>query len=81
MATSGFEPIPTYGSYYQLFYYRHISEKSDQEFARWLTTEKKVAVIPISSFYHDGTDPHMVRLCFAKDEDTLGQAAERLREV
>jgi len=78
---SRFEPIPSYGSYFQLFYYRHISERPDQEFVRWLTQEKKVATIPVSSFYHDGQDPHLIRFCFAKDDDTLKRAAEVLCNV
>lgn len=55
-------------------------QNSDQAFARWLTREKGVAVIPISSFYSDGTDEKIVRFCFAKTDELLVAAAERLAD-
>lgn len=78
---SRFEPLPSYGSYFQLVNYRHISDQPDHEFAKWLTKEKKVAAIPVSSFFHDGEDPHLLRFCFAKDDKTLQRATEILCKV
>ncbi|MEM6771493.1 MAG: methionine aminotransferase [Bacteroidota bacterium] len=74
-----FELLPCAGTYFMLARYRGYSTLGDQDFARWLTREKGVAVIPISSFYSDGTDEGIIRFCFAKTEETLLAAAERLR--
>jgi methionine aminotransferase len=78
MADTPFEFLDCTGTYFVLATYSKISDLGDQEFARWLTTEKGVAVIPISSFYSDGTDEKIVRFCFAKTEEVLLGAAERL---
>jgi methionine aminotransferase len=69
------------GTYFQLARYRAISDLPDREFAHWLTREAGVAVIPVSVFYHDGRDDHVVRFCFAKQEATLAAAGERLRAL
>ncbi|TXF90116.1 aminotransferase class I/II-fold pyridoxal phosphate-dependent enzyme [Neolewinella aurantiaca] len=79
MAGTPFEFLDCAGTYFALASYQRISEKGDQEFARWLTREKGVAVIPISSFYTDGTDERIVRFCFAKTDEALLAAAEKLR--
>jgi methionine aminotransferase len=50
----------------------------DRAFAEWMTREVGVAVIPVSVFYADGRDDRVVRFCFAKQEETLISAAERL---
>ncbi|QHL88582.1 aminotransferase class I/II-fold pyridoxal phosphate-dependent enzyme [Nibribacter ruber] len=75
---SKFELIPCAGTYFQLARYTAISDLPDVEFAQWLTKEAGVATIPISVFYHDQTDHRVVRFCFAKKEETLRAAAERL---
>ncbi len=62
-------------SYAHLPEYTHLSE---QDFAIKLTREVGVACIPMSAFYHDGTDNKIVRFCFAKKESTLAEAGERL---
>lgn len=80
MADTPFELLECTGTYFALATYRNISELGDQEFARWLTREKGVAVIPISSFYSDGTDEKIVRFCFAKTDELLVAAAERLAD-
>jgi methionine transaminase len=54
---------------------------TDTEFAMWLTREHGVACIPLSAFYHDKTDDQVVRFCFAKKEQTLSLAAERLSRL
>jgi len=79
MAATPFEFLDCAGTYFALARYHQISDLGDQEFARWLTQEKGVAVIPVSAFYSDGTDEGIVRFCFAKTEEVLLAAAEKLR--
>ena len=78
---SRFELLPCDGTYFQLARYDKINDLPDTEFARWLTIEKGVAVIPVSAFMPDGTDYGLVRFCFAKNETTLSAAGEKLRAV
>lgn len=78
---SKFELLPSAGTYFQLARYRQISDQPDVEFSQWLTKEAGVAAIPISVFYHQGTDHHVIRFCFAKKEETLRAAAERLCQL
>ena len=78
MKPSKFKPIPSSGTYFQLMDYSAISDKGDVEFAEWLTKEVGVAAIPTSVFYADGTDNKVLRFCFAKNEETLKAAAEKL---
>ena len=75
---SKFELLPAEGSYFQLASYKEITDQHDVEFAKWLTVEHGVASIPISVFYKDGTDDKIIRFCFAKEENELGKAAEKL---
>ncbi|MFZ5999899.1 MAG: methionine aminotransferase [Bacteroidota bacterium] len=77
---SSFEPKPCYGSYFQLVSYKNISQKSDTEMAEWLTKTHKVASIPVSVFYNNRTDHHLLRFCFAKTEETLEKAGSILRQ-
>ncbi len=72
---------PARGSYFQLASYERINDMPDMEFARWLTKEYGVATIPISSFYHDKKDDKLIRFCFAKKEETLDEAVNRLRKL
>ena len=78
MQQTRFKPLPSYGSYFQLYYFNHLSDLSDKDFSIWLTQQHKVACIPVSAFYQDATDNGVVRFCFAKKEQTLEQAVERL---
>lgn len=78
---SSFEALPCYGSYFQLLSYRNISKKPEVEMAEWMTKEHKVASIPVSVFYKDGTDQQLLRFCFAKKEDTLEKACKILRKL
>ncbi|MEQ8910451.1 MAG: methionine aminotransferase [Vicingaceae bacterium] len=71
----------TAGSYFQLLGYEKISEEKDTDFAIRLTKEHKVASIPISVFYNQNYDNHVLRFCFAKQNSTLEQAAEILQKV
>ena len=58
-----------------------MSDLSEADFCQWLTREIGVAAIPTSAFYADGFDQHIVRFCFAKKDDTLRAALERLRKL
>ncbi len=78
---SSFEPMPCYGSYFQLLSYKHISSLPDRQMAEALTINHKVASIPVSVFYNDKTDNNLLRFCFAKKEQTLDQAMEILRKL
>ncbi|WP_133271506.1 methionine aminotransferase [Hymenobacter radiodurans] len=79
MAPTRFELLPTQGAYFQLARYDAIAPgEDDVSFVRRLTREAGVAVVPVSAFYHDGTDHGLVRFCFAKQPDTLTAAAQRL---
>ncbi|WP_044217809.1 methionine aminotransferase [Chitinophaga pinensis] len=76
-----FTPLSSKGSYFQLMRYDRISDEGDKEFATRITKEFGVACIPVSAFYENGKDDHVVRFCFAKKTETLEQAAERLRKI
>jgi methionine aminotransferase len=78
MEPSRFEALPCQGTYFQMMRYAAISDASDVDFARRLTIEHGVAAIPPSVFYHGGDDHKVLRFCFAKTDETLQQAAEKL---
>jgi methionine transaminase len=78
---SSFKPLPCYGSYFQLLSYDGVSNLTEAEMATWMTEEKKLAPIPVSAFYKDGSDQQLLRFCFAKGEQTLERAGEILREI
>lgn len=78
MEDTPFEALPNQGTYFQTMRYDRISDESDYDFVKMLTQEAGVAAIPISAFYQDGTDHGVIRFCFAKDEETLEKAAQRL---
>jgi methionine aminotransferase len=73
-----FELLDVSGAYFQLVDYSRLSGEDDVTFARGLTTEIGVAAIPLSPFYAEPPARHLVRLCFAKRDETLRTAAERL---
>jgi methionine aminotransferase len=73
-----FKLLPCEGSYFQLVSYKDISDKPDTDFAVELTKKIGVATIPVSVFYQDKQQDNLLRFCFAKKEDTLQKAAERL---
>jgi methionine aminotransferase len=81
LASSDFKIRPAAGTYFQLADYSAISNEPDTEFATRLTCDYKVAVIPISVFYEVPPDQRIIRLCFAKHDDTLREAGERLLKV
>jgi len=75
------KPLSSEGSYFQLYDYSMVSDLSDTEFAKYLTTEIGVAAIPVSVFYSSGRDEKVVRFCFAKKEKTLAAAGKLLKEI
>ncbi len=84
---SRFKVLPAKGTYFVLLDYSEISDKTDVEFCHWLTQEVGVAAIPLSPFYQaDILDAYhqenkVVRLCFAKQDETLLKAAEILCQL
>lgn len=68
----------TQGTYFQLFDYSQWSDVNDMEFAEWMTKKVGVASIPLSSFYTVKNDLKLIRLCFAKKDETLIEAANRI---
>ena len=78
---SRFRPVPCRGTYFQLLDYSAISAERDTELARRLLVEHGVASIPTSAFLYRDAHPPVLRFCFAKRDDTLARAAERLRAV
>ena len=69
------------GTYFQLLDYSNISNISDIEFSEYLTKEIGVAVIPLSPFYQDKKSRAVIRVCFAKSDEVLKTAAEKLKAV
>lgn len=78
MKQTRFDLLPSYGSYFICARYNRISGEPDMTFARKLTIENKVATIPVSAFYKEGTDNHVIRFCFAKKKETIDAAIEKL---
>ena len=81
MSATRFKALPTHGSYFQIYSYADVSDEPDDVFAKNLVARCGVAVIPVSAFYQNGKDDHVVRFCFAKKEETLAAAVEKLRKV
>ena len=81
MQATRFELFPCAGTYFQLASYAKISDENDQDFARRMTTEHGVAVIPVSAFYPNGEDHQVVRFCFAKNQSTIDAALEQLAKI
>jgi len=81
LSGSRFDIEPCHGSYFQLLKYDRITDEGDEAFARRLTIDHKIASIPISVFFRNKTDHHLLRFCFAKSKETLEQAAEVLCKI
>ncbi|MCF8410025.1 MAG: aminotransferase class I/II-fold pyridoxal phosphate-dependent enzyme [Crocinitomicaceae bacterium] len=81
LKNSRFELLPCEGTYFQLASYGEISDENDVNFAKRLVLEHGVATIPLSVFNANGEDRKMLRFCFAKDENTIQQAAEKLCKI
>ena len=78
LRASGFEPVPAAGTYFQLVDYGALSRATDLEFADRLIREAKVATIPLSPFYTTPPPMTLLRLCIAKRDATLEEAADQL---
>ncbi|ALK97074.1 aminotransferase [Massilia sp. WF1] len=81
LARTRFTLLPADGTYFQCVKYDGISDLGESAFAQWLTREIKVAAIPVSAFYSQGKESGIVRFCFAKQDQTLKLALERLAKV
>jgi len=82
LRSTRFEVLHTAGSYFQCVGYRAIRDDLDEDaFCRWLTAEVGVAAIPLSAFYADRFDQRVIRFCFAKRDETLSLALERLSRL
>lgn len=78
---SKFRPLKCSGTYFQLVDYSEVSNEDEFEFAKKMTTEFGVAVIPVSAFYSNKTNQKIVRVCFAKTQNLLAEAAELLCKI
>jgi methionine transaminase len=78
MQQTRFEPLPSYGSYFQIYSYKKISQEKEYDMAIRLVKEYGVATIPVSSFYKAAVENNVLRFCFAKKESTLEAAVEKL---
>ncbi|MCY0858322.1 pyridoxal phosphate-dependent aminotransferase [Cupriavidus sp. D39] len=81
LATTRFKLLPSDGTYFQCVDYSAISDMSEADFSMWLTREIGVAAIPVSAFYSQPRESGVVRFCFAKREETLALALERLKAL
>ncbi len=81
MADSGFKLRPSAGTYFQLADYSALSTLNDREFSTFLTQKIGVAAIPISVFYEEPPENRIVRFCFAKQDATIHEAAEKLCDL
>ncbi|NBY08506.1 MAG: pyridoxal phosphate-dependent aminotransferase [Betaproteobacteria bacterium] len=85
LAKTKFKILPSEGSYFQcvLIDELAVAEKnlSEADFCQWLTSEVGVAAIPLSAFYADAFDQRVIRFCFAKKDETLGLALDRLARL
>jgi len=78
MKSSRMKALACEGTYFCLFDYSAISYEPDMEFVKKMVLEAGVATIPVSVFNTDGTDEKLIRICFAKDDDTMEKGAQKL---
>ncbi|MEP6721812.1 MAG: pyridoxal phosphate-dependent aminotransferase [Variovorax sp.] len=81
LAKTRLKLLPSEGTYFQCVDISAVSGLSESEFCLWLTGEIGVAAIPLSAFYGNGFDQRVVRFCFAKKDETLNAALERLARL
>ncbi len=85
LAKTGFKLLPTPGTYFQCVDYSKIKSPqiklNEADFCKWLTTEIGVAAIPVSAFYETPIESGVIRFCFAKKEQTLTDALQRLEQL
>ena len=82
---TAFKLLPTPGTYFQCVDYTALAipeaKLNEADFCKWLTTEIGVAAIPVSAFYEKPTESGVIRFCFAKQEQTLSSALDRLQKL
>ncbi|MEM7162045.1 MAG: methionine aminotransferase [Bacteroidota bacterium] len=81
LAGSRLRPLDCNGTYFLLLEYEGLSTKSDLEYAKELCTERGIATIPLSPFYSEPPNTKVLRICFAKDEETLRSGAKILKNL
>ena len=85
LTTSSFTLLPTPGTYFQCVNYSNLkipeAKYSESDFCKWLTQEIGVAAIPLSAFYQKPIDSGIIRFCFAKKQETLQKAIDRLKKL
>ena len=81
LSKTRFKLLPSEGTYFQCVDISAVTDLDEASFCKWLTTEIGVAAIPMSAFYGDGFDQRVVRFCFAKKDETLHAALERLASL
>ena len=81
LASTRLRLLASEGTYFQCVDYSAVSDLDEAGFCRWLTTEIGVAAIPLSAFYEDGRNQNLARFCFAKRDETLNNALERLSRL
>ena len=84
LQSTKFKLLPNTGSYFQCVDISGIAQgnqMSEAEFCKWLTTEIGVAAIPLSAFYGDGFEQKIVRFCYAKKDETLHAALDKLKRI
>lgn len=85
LSQSRFRVLPSPGTFFLMADYSDISRVPEADFAKWLTTEHGVAVIPVSAFYANPdaaqSNHHLVRFCFAKRSETLKTAIAKLASL
>lgn len=81
MKQTRFKPLPSHGSYFQLYSYASISDENEKDLAIRITKEYKVASIPVSAFYTVEKNNQVLRFCFVKKEATLEEAVNRLIKI
>jgi len=82
---TSFRPLPSEGTFFLLADYNAVSDRSEAEFTEWLTIQHGVTAIPLSAFYADplasASNHGLIRLCFAKENQTLDLAIKRLGQL
>ena len=85
LANTKLRLLPCEGTYFQCVSIADLAvperDLPDADFCQWLTREIGVAAIPLSAFYGDGFDQKVIRFCFAKKDETLVAALERLASL
>ena len=85
LSKTQFKLLPTPGTYFQCVDYSGLNipqaKFNEADFCKWLTTDIGVAAIPVSAFYEQTTESGVVRFCFAKQDQTLTNALQRLQTL